>query len=227
MMNISMNSAMMGTNSMQRMGGRPPMGSPPSADKMIAKLDKNGDGTLGSDEVKGKLADDFGTVDSDSDGQLTADELDAALESIRAKMGNMPGPMGAKGGQGGPQGAGGPGGAGGPPSAADLLSMMDDDEDGAIGSDEVKGPLADKFDAVDTDDDGVISQEELEVDLEAMQKEHASQMESLVASVQENTSSVPTTSGQSTNPYERLQSLLQNLGLSGNTSSLLTTNLFA
>ncbi|MBF0134556.1 MAG: EF-hand domain-containing protein [Magnetococcales bacterium] len=178
-----MSNSMSGMQAMQRMG------KPPSADTMISKMDKNSDGVLGQDEVKGKLADDFTTVDTDSNGQLTATELESALESIRAKMGNGPSAMGPKGGKGGaggpppggpggppPGGPRGPGGAGAPPSASDLISLLDSDGDGALGTDEVEdSPLAEQFNTIDTDGDGVISAEELEADIKAKQEEQANQ----------------------------------------------------
>ncbi|MBF0147870.1 MAG: EF-hand domain-containing protein [Magnetococcales bacterium] len=158
-MNISINNTMMGMNSMQRMNGGRPMGKPPSADEWVAKLDKNGDGGLGMDEVKGKLADDFSTIDTDGNGQLGVEEMDAALQNIRQKMGNMPGPNhGAHGMQK-------------PPSAADLVSMMDRNKDQRLSADEVQGPLADRFKQIDTDGDDTLSTEELETDLnELMEK---------------------------------------------------------
>lgn len=88
-MNVSMNGLSFGTNAMQRMGGGRPMGPPPSADKIIAKMDKDGDGKLGVDEVKGKLKDDFSKIDSNQDGKLDAKEMEEAMKSIRAKMGSM------------------------------------------------------------------------------------------------------------------------------------------
>ncbi|MBF0436842.1 MAG: hypothetical protein HQL77_15925 [Magnetococcales bacterium] len=91
-MNISMNGMSFGMNAMQRMGGGRPMGAPPSADKIIAKEDKDGDGKLGVDEVKGKLKDEFSKVDTDQDGKLDAKELDTALKVIRNKVGSMPRP---------------------------------------------------------------------------------------------------------------------------------------
>lgn len=50
----------------------------------------------------------------------------------------------------------------GHPSASQLISEMDADEDGQLSEDEVKGPLAKDFSTVDSDGDGYITEEELE-----------------------------------------------------------------
>ena len=212
---------------MQQMGGVRPTSGPPSTNRIISDLDMDGNGTLAVDEVKGRLVENFAQVDSDSDGQLTPEELDSALANIRASMGGMGGPP-PQGGMGGPQQQGGmegssqqsgmrppppqgmegssqqqggmrpppPGGMGGPPpqggmggppppqgmEVSDLLALLDEDEDGLLSSEEVKGPIAAKFDEIDTDSDGILSEEELVVDLQAMRDQHASQTASLDAS---------------------------------------------
>lgn len=217
-MNISMSNSMSGMQAMQRMG------KPPSADTMISKMDKNNDGVLGQDEVKGKLADDFTTVDTDSNGQLTAIELESALESIRAKMGNGPSAMGPKGGKGGaggppPGGPGGPGGAGAPPSAADLISLLDSNGDGSLGTDEVEdSPLAEQFNTIDTDGDGVISAEELEADIKAKQEEQANQTASSDISSLTRRLTSGATQSMATRQYSIL---LQTFGDESNTTSSL------
>jgi Ca2+-binding EF-hand superfamily protein len=212
--------AMTGMSPMQQIGGMGRSGGPPSTDQLISDMDMDGNGTLAVDEVKGKLVENFAEVDSDSDGQLTPEELDSALASIRSSMGGMGGPppqQGMGGGQqqgemesssqqGGirppppPEGMEGSSqqegmrpppppqeGVGGPPpppgmEVEDLLALMDEDEDGQLSSEEVKGPIANKFTEIDTDSDGFLSEEELEVDLAAMQEQHASQSASLDAS---------------------------------------------
>ncbi|RKN80284.1 EF-hand domain-containing protein [Ulvibacterium marinum] len=50
----------------------------------------------------------------------------------------------------------------GPPSVDEIFEQMDEDEDGLLSEEEVKGPLKDKFTDIDTDEDGFLSKEEVE-----------------------------------------------------------------
>lgn len=50
----------------------------------------------------------------------------------------------------------------GRPSAAELITEMDEDKDGKLAETEVKGRLKDNFAEVDADRDGFITEEELE-----------------------------------------------------------------
>ncbi|MBF0193372.1 MAG: hypothetical protein HQL71_02395 [Magnetococcales bacterium] len=181
-------SGMTGIGSMPKMGGATRM-QPPSTDQLISDMDADGDGSLTTTEVKGKLADDFTRVDSDGNGQLTAEELDSALANIRSNMGNMGPPPGEGNGPPPGEGNGPPPGAGkgpppgGPLSIEELLSLMDEDDDGLLSSNEVEGPLANKFDQVDSDGDGLLSTEELEADLAAVLEQQASRSGSQEASL--------------------------------------------
>lgn len=49
-----------------------------------------------------------------------------------------------------------------PPSFQELIEMMDENEDGKLAKNEVKGRLKDDFDKIDLNEDGFISEEELE-----------------------------------------------------------------
>jgi len=62
-------------------------GPPPDAASLIEQLDQNGDGKLSADEFKGP-AEHFTRMDTDGDGYLTKEELEAG----------RPAPMGGKGG---------------------------------------------------------------------------------------------------------------------------------
>ena len=46
------------------------------------------------------------------------------------------------------------------PTFSELVEKMDENEDGKISLEEVKGPLKDNFTSIDTDEDGFISEEE-------------------------------------------------------------------
>jgi Ca2+-binding EF-hand superfamily protein len=48
-----------------------------------------------------------------------------------------------------------------PPSPERLMADLDENKDGKIAKDEVRGPLVERFDQVDLDGDGFLSAEEL------------------------------------------------------------------
>ncbi|MBF0341566.1 MAG: EF-hand domain-containing protein [Magnetococcales bacterium] len=145
-MNITMNMSSMGK--MQGMQGG---GKPPKAADLIKFMDQDGNGSLSKDEVKGPLADQFKTADANSDNQLSADELQKAMDSMHQQM------KGKMGGMGNGQFQ--------PPSAVDLIKSMDKDSNGSISKSEAKGVVAKHFDDADTNKDGVVSQKELEADM--------------------------------------------------------------
>ncbi|MBF0183606.1 MAG: hypothetical protein HQM06_04340 [Magnetococcales bacterium] len=66
---------------------------------------------------------------------------------------------------------GGMRGMGKPPSAADLLSKMDSNQDGTISSDEAQGPLKDRFQTADSNSDGKVTLDELQKDMDSFQQE--------------------------------------------------------
>lgn len=49
----------------------------------------------------------------------------------------------------------------GPPSIEELFKTMDENEDGLLSKEEVKGPLKNDFSKIDTDEDGFLSKEEM------------------------------------------------------------------
>ena len=49
-----------------------------------------------------------------------------------------------------------------PPSIEELFEQMDENEDGMLSKEEVKGPLKKDFAKIDTNEDGLLSKEELE-----------------------------------------------------------------
>lgn len=56
----------------------PPNGErrqPPSPDKLLERMDQNGDQKISKSEAKGPLQNDFGRLDTNEDGQLTKEEL--------------------------------------------------------------------------------------------------------------------------------------------------------
>ncbi|WP_439852792.1 XopAW family type III secretion system calcium-binding effector [Pseudomonas syringae] len=127
-------------------------------EELLAKLDTDGDGSIGKDElstalssgnkegVTVSLSQAFSDLDSNDDESLDADELAAMTPP-------PPPPMQSVDDQ-----------------AEDLLGSLDSDGDGAISSDELTTGLSNAgstanssevFDALDTDEDGTVSLEEL------------------------------------------------------------------
>ena len=51
---------------------------PPTATELLKQMDKDEDGQLSKEEVKGPLKDDFDKIDTDEDGFLTEEELENA-----------------------------------------------------------------------------------------------------------------------------------------------------
>ncbi|MGO4918735.1 EF-hand domain-containing protein [Maribacter spongiicola] len=51
---------------------------PPTATELLKQMDKDEDGQLSKEEVKGPLKDDFDKIDTDEDGFLTEEELEKA-----------------------------------------------------------------------------------------------------------------------------------------------------
>ncbi|RMR25873.1 Calcium-binding protein [Pseudomonas amygdali pv. ulmi] len=134
-------------------------------EELLAKLDTDGDGSIGKDELSSALSSDskdgitvslskaFSDLDSNDDDSLDADEL--------AAMTPPPPPMQSVDEQ-----------------AEDLLGSLDSDGDGAISSDELTTGLSNAgstansnqvFDALDTDEDGTVSLEELVAGMQPQQ----------------------------------------------------------
>ncbi|CAZ96705.1 EF-hand domain-containing protein [Zobellia galactanivorans] len=58
---------------------------PPSATEILKQMDKDEDGKLSKEEVKGPLKNDFSKIDTDEDGYLSLDELKKAPKPQRRK----------------------------------------------------------------------------------------------------------------------------------------------
>ena len=51
---------------------------PPTFNELLKQMDKDEDGQLSKDEVKGPLKNDFAKIDTDEDGFITKEELEKA-----------------------------------------------------------------------------------------------------------------------------------------------------
>lgn len=75
-----------GSAGQSRQGG--PDRQPPSASEIISQMDANGDGKLSMSEVKGRLKERFGDIDTDGDGFLTKEELEKAPKPRQRRENN-------------------------------------------------------------------------------------------------------------------------------------------
>jgi Ca2+-binding EF-hand superfamily protein len=57
--------------------------TPPTFSELLKEMDKNEDGKLSKDEVKGPLKDDFAKIDTNEDGFITEKELKNAPKPKR------------------------------------------------------------------------------------------------------------------------------------------------
>ncbi len=123
---------------------------------LVQALDTDGDGQLSAEEIKNAAAS-LLKLDKDKNGILTADEL-------RPQFGPGPGREGPGGegfGRGGP-GRGGPGGGGpDPKELVDQLMTFDKNKDGKLGSDELPERMAGILERADANKDGAVDREEL------------------------------------------------------------------
>lgn len=132
---------------------------------VIDEADTNGDGTVSLAELAASLGTDeaavskaFSKVDSDADGQITVDELDAGLKEA--------------GGRRGPHGP--------PPPASEvasnLLTSTDSDQNGSLSLGEIstalgqndQTALTDAFASLDTNGDGGLGSDELTSAIESI-----------------------------------------------------------
>lgn len=128
------------------------------AEARFARMDKNGDAEhkITHADFMAKAEARFAKLDANGDGQISPDEMKAAMERMHERMGGRHGP----GGHMMPPPPGGPGGPGrhGP----GMLERLDTNHDGKISRDEMRAPVDRHFDKLDTNHDGFIDQAELD-----------------------------------------------------------------
>jgi len=142
------------------MQGKQPTSSE-MATNIISQEDTDDDGMISASESALK-SDQFNAIDSDSDGLLTSEELQAHFEAISADMSSQmapPPPPGPPPAQGSAE-----------DMAASILEQDDTDGDGVISVDEAQCDSS-VFKEIDTDGDGYLTTEELQTNFEKMEAE--------------------------------------------------------
>lgn len=110
-------------------------------DRLLAALDKDGDGKLSAREIAG-AAEALKQLDLDGDGELSAEELGPAAKPAEEPAPNSPSPQ-AQAAQG-------------------MIDRLDKDGDGKLSKDEAPGRMAERFKMMDTNDDGFVDLEEMQ-----------------------------------------------------------------
>lgn len=122
-------------------GNRPEQREKPNASKILAMLDTNDDNKIDRDEAandkRGKISEGFSQIDSNEDGFIDLEELEASLNNRKPKR----------------------------VSAKKMLKEIDDDGSGTLNELEVAAKknrtLLVKFSEIDTNDDGELDIDEL------------------------------------------------------------------
>ncbi|WP_179334470.1 EF-hand domain-containing protein [Winogradskyella costae] len=125
----------------RRGGSGAPKGGKPDASEILKVLDANNDDLIDKDEAskaeRGKISQDFDTIDSNEDGFIDLEELESFLDSSKPKK----------------------------VSAEKLLKEVDQDEDGLLNELEVaakdKRDLMEHFSVIDVNADSQLDLEEL------------------------------------------------------------------
>ena len=135
------------------------------AEARFARMEQKGDSEhkISHDDFMAKAAARFAKLDANGDGQISPDEMKAAMERMHEG-----------GGMGGRHGPGAmmpppPPGADGPPMGgrhghhgAGMMERLDTNHDGKISRDEMRASVDKHFDKLDTNHDGFIDQAELD-----------------------------------------------------------------
>ncbi len=125
-----------------RRGGGGGMG-----ERMLARVDTNGDGLISKAEHRAMVEARFARMDADKDGSVEAGEGRKGMGKAKWKRG------------GDRRGPGGPGGPGGPAMA---MKKADTNGDGAISRAEFDAQSAERFAKLDTNKDGKIDATEMQ-----------------------------------------------------------------
>ena len=144
LMGVALGSAVMAERGMGGMGGMGGEGRGAMMIEMFDTIDADKDGKVTQDEMAAHRAAEFAAADTNSDGALSAEELQAKMMSEMMAR-----------------------------HSARMIENMDNDGNGSLSADEMgKGPMADHFARIDTDNDGAISKEEVQAAAEKGGKRH-------------------------------------------------------
>lgn len=69
----------------QNSGNRQGNQEPPTVDEIFEQMDKDEDGKLSKEEIKGPLKNDFAKIDTDEDGFLSREEVEEAPKPERKR----------------------------------------------------------------------------------------------------------------------------------------------
>ncbi|WP_240790297.1 EF-hand domain-containing protein [Rhodobacter sp. SY28-1] len=140
LMGAALGSAALAERGMGGMGGHDGRG--PMMLEMFDTIDADKDGKITQDELAAHRAAEFAAADTNGDGALSAEELQAKmLAEMLARR------------------------------SAQMIENMDDDGNGSLSVEEMgEGPMAEHFARIDTDNDGAISKEEAQAVAERMGK---------------------------------------------------------
>jgi polyisoprenoid-binding protein YceI len=127
---------------------------------MFAGMDGDSDGKLVGDEIPIWIANNLAEIDSNSDGEISQEELVTRMSQFRTSGGG--GGRGGRGGGGGGRGGGGGGRGGGGFDPSMMFANWDADGDGKLTGDEINDWMREGMEETDTDKDGAITLEEFQ-----------------------------------------------------------------
>ena len=133
--------------------------------QMFARLDKNQDRVITSDEVPQRLKERMANVDADGNGEINMKEFATAIKKQRDRLQDMlPGQRGSRAKGQGDRAKGGKKGMGkkgNVPSPADMLARLDKNYDQVLSEDEVPERMKKKFSEMDKNGDQQLDEKEL------------------------------------------------------------------
>lgn len=116
---------------------------------VLAALDADSDGELSASEIE-NASKALHRLDKNGDGKLTLDEMrpdPRAMANAMGRQGDGEGPMGPQGG---------------PALMLRMFKSRDANDDGKLSGDEIPEPMRDRMERIDQNGDGAISRDEVE-----------------------------------------------------------------